>query len=173
MRGFAPYGCDPKEKLSSEEARAAQEQMCGWLPNHIKSQIKPNQPFALNHQLAFRVEGGRYMCDKIVTLWNDKIASDGFKISNKTVRASTEISEERRQLCRNFFEALEWTKQKGIGDDKIMACTKGLRLYKQSTKELIGETPRGAERWRWDIELCKTIGLEFSHGNEDDDDPMP
>ena len=48
------------------------------------------------------------------------------------------------------------------------------RLFVGCSYELLGETPKGRNKWRWDRDVAKTIGLVFSHmDNEDDEDMDP
>jgi hypothetical protein len=165
VRGFAPFGCNPTEKIQATDTRVFQEKLIKSLPTHIRMQTTASPPFAINHQVCFTVVGGRNTFQAVAAAFNDHITAHEITIKGKKIRASVEVSEQRKALSKNFFGAIEFLKAKSISEDKYTICAKGLRIYATETFEEIGCTPIGASAWRWNEAICKTIGFEVNDGS--------
>jgi hypothetical protein len=161
VRGFAPYGCTPLEKLAKAEALVFQEKLLACLPSHVRGATRAGVPFAINHQLAFSIQGGREKCAVVAQMFNDFISSTGLTVKGHTPRAAVEISEGRKMLCRNFFTATDALKAAGVSQEKFTTCAKGLRVYALPSYTEIGSTPAGTTSWKWNPTGCALVGYDL------------
>ena len=167
IRGFAPFQCPVGQKLNEAEFKVECQKFLLLLPERQRRLVRPQQPYARNHQLAFSVTGGKEECIAVASSWNDYIQTHDYKIRDCTVRAATEISPNRRAQCKNFFEALEHLRSK-IKVDKFEVCQKGLKIYEVKDWELVGSTPLGSASWKWETKGCEALG--FDPESKDDAD---
>ena len=159
VRGFAPFQCAVAQKFNEAEFRVEFEKFLQILPEHRRKQVRPQQPYARNHQLSFSITGGKSECIEVAAIWNDWISVNDYKIRNCSLRAATEISPNRRAQCKNFFEALEHVRSQ-VSVEKFEVCQKGLKIYEVKDWELVGSTPVGSTTWKWEDKGCAALGFD-------------
>lgn len=158
-RGFAPWGCDAKQKLSRSETEEIQKAWIAKLPANLRTMVEPGGTYALNHQIEWNVTGGRVNCTSVQSFWTDLLAREMLPSADRTGwRVAIEISPERRSACRAFFAAVDWLKSKGIVEDRLVTCQRSLRLYTRSYSD-VGMVVFPANTWKWCAEGLTELGL--------------
>ena len=117
-----------------------------------------DRPFALSHQLAFRVEGGREACYVIANYLRDFIENDDITIKEKDLKGSVEISPPKRTAYQSFYSALDHVKEKMEVKD-FDYCLKSMHIYKLPSYDLIGKVPKEGVRFEWNAEVCTSLPL--------------
>ena len=176
VRGFAPFGCDPKQKIGEKKAKELQVELIAMLPNHMRANIEAQAPFQVNHQLLFRCSGQgnepKQHCYSVAGVWNARFEA-GWTIGGKPLKAVLELSPEKRLLCRNFYAAGDWLRSVVSEEhkEKVVACGRSLRIY-SDTNEVVGETPRNSISWKWRCSELQRMGIDVTGiGNEHRLDP--
>ena len=170
VRGFAPYGGPSSNKINDKECKKQQLKLLELLPSHIRGHLNPNFPFGVNHQISFRADGigtePRSWCEAAMRIWNSAFEAGTFSIGTAgRLKATLEISPERRMLCRNYYAACEWLLNEVQPDfkDAVTCCNKGLRIWEVGTNDLLGETPRGAVDWKWRKAGLEKLGVRVEN----------
>lgn len=131
--------------------------MAGSVAESPPLDVDPVPAFAINHQITFRVRGGRRQCDQVAK-FRDKVATRQLRVRNCVdLRVAVEVSPSRRGACKEFFQALSWFERTGIQKEQMVTCPRGLKLYTTSYV-LIGEATRDGRRWNQ--EGCTAIGQQ-------------
>lgn len=65
IRGFAPFGCGPADKLRKQELQVVQTPILSVCDNDLRQCLTPLGGFALNHNMSFKVDNS--MCARDVS----------------------------------------------------------------------------------------------------------
>ena len=65
VRGWAPHGSDREDKIRKVGAIAVASTLRAMLPQQFQRHVTHCEPYALNHEISFKVHGGRMGCEKI------------------------------------------------------------------------------------------------------------
>jgi hypothetical protein len=145
--------------VGADEARKIIEELFQMLPANLWAGTKRTTPFATNHQLSIEVLDGSYpRCRAVADALSAKIEEKSYKIKGKQPSVAVEVSPVRRSLCRNFYGALDLLRSGGIGEDKILICNKGLKLYDKVSFKVLGSSTQ-AGVWKWEKEMVVAMGL--------------
>ena len=143
--------------------------MLSLLPASTRARVKALPVYALNHQLEFKIQGGRDTAENVVGLWREAVACNRIDFgisSNDDIKVSAEVSPWRREACRAFFSACTTIRAKGIREDQMVSCPRSLRLY-TAAYGLLGEVADDGT-WKWCSEGCESLGVGSLAGGEDD-----
>ena len=165
-RGWAPYGSDPKLKISKPAAKGHAATWTDHLPEDIKSQVRTEEPFAGNHQIAFRVlsnDGGHTLW-RALEAFRNKAMELGWHVNGTAVKFVQETGPVRRAMAKEFFQAWDWIKAKKVPVDHYVVCEKGLRLHLPVTWATLGEVPRNSSKWEWNLASCRAINFNPNDG---------
>ena len=161
IRGFSPYNSGNDSKLSREEFRHEGDRLHGLLPPSLQKMVSLCQPFALNHQVSFRLQTkSRDEVFEVVSECNHSISAKNHRIRGSPLRASTEIHPDRRAQFRNAYSAVELLTSRGIPKTRFDLCERSLRLYAMPGHSLAGSTCTTTQRWTWTAEGKAALGLE-------------
>jgi hypothetical protein len=163
VRGFAPYKCANEEKLGRDEFRDETAKLLAILPDAITRRLEACPPFAVNHQLAFRIRA-KDSADvrEVVLEINTRISERNHKIRGHALRVSTEIHPDRKVLFANCFGACEILATNNIPKTRYDMCNQSLKLYVVPTMRLLGETSAQTRQWVWQKEALDNLGLKDS-----------
>ena len=133
----------------------------GLLPGSVAAGLSLCQPFALNHQISFRLATkNRDDAQDIVATLNQNISLKNHRIKDKPLRASCEIHPDRRALYRNAFRAVEFLVARGVAKANFDLCERSLRVYSMPDYALAGSTDSTTKEWIWTPEGKRAFGLE-------------
>ena len=133
----------------------------GLLPGSVAASLSLYQPFALNHQISFRLATkNRDEAQDIVATLNQNISLKNHRIKDKPLRATCEIHPDRRVLYRNAFKAVEFLVARGVGKSNFDMCERSLRIYSMPDYALAGSTDNATKEWTWTQEGKRAFGLE-------------
>ena len=114
VRGFADFvnGQPPPRntKLDEKDYKDHAEKLLGMLPEAIRDKVKIADPFPRNHEIVFRVPGGRGACFDMKEALVEAAAE--YQIKECPLRFSVEIDKVRKAGYRMFFNALDHVKSK-------------------------------------------------------------
>ncbi len=153
VRGWAPFGCPPKERTLEDQAKQNIREIMVLLPETERALVRPAVPFATNHQYFFGVSD-EFHCRRIVSLLKNKVEETGYTIKGKPLSISVETSPDRRAQCKNFYDACRLLENVGASN-RVLCCQRGLRVYLGDSHELLGSNING--RWVWSAAL-DTLG---------------
>ena len=161
VRGFSPFNAGNDTKLSREEFRAEGQRLLGLLPSGLRANLDLSMPFALNHQVSFRIKTkDRDKAFEIVSSLNQNISLKDHRIRNCTLRASAEIHPDRRVLFKNAYSATELLIAKGVPKSRFDLCERSLRVYTMPEYDLAGSTDTTSKAWIWTTAGKLAFGLE-------------
>lgn len=159
VRGFAPYGCPPAQKLTKEQYGVEGRRLLDALPAALRAQVRLQPPYVLSHQISFLVPvGGLPACRVLADALESVISAQQLKIKGQDIRAGIETSPQRRTLCQNMFGALDRVRARGR-EDRVEVCGRSLKLHVRPDFQLLGHTPPGSTTWSWDPAGLAAIGL--------------
>jgi hypothetical protein len=164
VRGWAPFGCPARQRISREQAKRAIADIVGMLPEMHKAVVRPAEPFATNHQLFFAVPGGWDACRRVADIVKAKFEERRFTISGSELTVLVETSPTRKTHCKLFYDACRQLQEVGVSEAKLLFCQKGLRIYVADSHELLGYSKDRS--WVWTEQLYN-LGVEDIAGKMD------
>ena len=158
IRGFAPYGCASSDKLTRTQDNENAQQFLDMVPAHLKEFVKLDDPYPLSFQLAFRVTGGRSRCLVIRDLFTNGIDQHTITIKGKPVKASVEISPDKRVSFKELYGAVERINSK-VDSAKVEVCRRTFTVYELPDDNVIVQLPKGSAEVRRNTEACERLGI--------------
>ena len=158
VRGFAPYGCSSSAKLTRTEYTAHAKVFMDLLPQHLKSSVKVDDPYPLSFQLSFRVSGGRHTCQIVREYFADGIDTGDIKIKDQAVKASIEVSAERRGAFKALYGALE-RDNSTMDESAVEVCKRSFTIYEMPEFNIIANIPKGSTQVQWNADTCSRLGI--------------
>ena len=154
--------------MPKEEYERVTKGWVGKLHRDLRTNVTPETPVALNHQLCFRVGGGRQTVFAVVASWRDLLSTKMVAVRGRTdLRVSAEVSPTRRAQCKKLFDALACIKSKGKEETDFHICPKSLKLYSRAYA-VVGSIDPASGQWSWEEGGLRELGLE----KKDMDDAM-
>ena len=161
MRGFAPFGCGPGQKLSRVEYKAAVQELVDMVPKALQTTFRPAPPFAQNHQIALQVLQPTWdRCQELKEALAAAAEARNFRIKGQQPRFQVEMSPKRKHLCQNLFRAVDALKHLGFQEEKYEICGRGLKPYALPGYEPLGATPPTTSQWEWNAAGLAKLGLD-------------
>lgn len=160
VRGFAPYNEPGKNKLSKEDAGRYQRELLDKLDSGIRPRVRAMECFAWNHQLAFRVSGGRGSCDEVVQKFQALFDANVVTIRERKLKASIECSPQRKKAWALFKRAEERLRKANVPDTSLVECTRLLQWWPKE-QTLVGQVDWVHEAWKWEATGLAELGLDI------------
>jgi len=158
VRGFAPYGCSSSAKLTRTEYTAHAKVFMDLLPQHLKSSVKVDDPYPLSFQLSFRVSGGRHTCQIVREYFADGIDTGDIKIKDQAVKASIEVSAEKRGAFKALYGALVRVNST-MDESAVEVCKRSFTIYEMPEFNIIANIPKGSTQVQWNADTCSRLGI--------------
>lgn len=158
VRGFAPFGCDKSEKITRGDYDTHTKRFMALLPDKVKQRVTVESPFALSHQLAFRITGGRDVCEVVKNYFTNGIINDNITIKDRELMVMIQLSEARKLTFKAFFDAVERVKAK-LEPSKIDICRRTLTIFELPDYNVIGKIPKETTTMQWEADTCSRLGI--------------
>ena len=168
VKGFAPFGTGPANKLTKDEYNTMARNLVQKLPTHLQSLVKICSPFIRNHQIQFIIVPGGYdNCRRVQEHMAGVIERDNIKIRNKEVRCTVEMSPRRKTQYNNLFRAIDKLKIQ-VDEAAFEVCSKTAQIYTADGLLVVGSTPKDSDAWLWNPAGLSALGAEMLDDTQQD-----
>jgi len=172
LRGWAPYGSDPKAKITKIEYMQIAKKLENAIGDEYKRHIQVPAPYALSYQIMVRlVDVNDLQAATIKARIEQWIEEDSIKVKGTRPRVAWETSPLRRRMVAEYFAARAALAAKGVDMEReVLLCDRGLKIYSAESLAIVGECS-AAGSWVWTPEADKFDrggGEEDAEGGEED-----
>ena len=157
--GWAPVGRARDRYIRRAEYTTHAQAILAKLPYNCQRSVTAEAPGPFKFQIVFKVKGGRMGCEHVRDAINDVVQKESYKIRDCDLKASVEVSPQRRTRVRVFYANVEALK-KHIDHRAIDIDERLLKVYRLEGAVLLGEFPKGSNDWKWDDALLAEAGID-------------
>ena len=129
------------------------------LPHHYLKHISACEPYALNHEISFKVHGGRVGCEKIRELLQAQVEANSFKVRSKEVVVIVELSKSRKTTLTSLFNALRHSEAHFEDKTVFDHSMRNFEIFETNTSRTTGKWDSKKCEWIWNTEVCEELAL--------------
>ena len=164
VRGWAPFGSPASQKIDRVEYKKVANELLSCLPHTLQNNVTVRAPFAANFQISFgRKNGGGFSaCRAVQEALSAGVESNMITVRGHDLKVSIEKSQRQRTTLSNMHRAAAFLRKSGVSLESYLLCHKSSKILSATTKEDLGETPKGTNVWMWHAQKCAECGLSLT-----------
>ena len=164
VRGWAPFGSPASQKIDRVEYKKVANELLSCLPHALQNNVTVRAPFAANFQISFGMKngGGFSACRAVQEALSAGVESNMITVRGHDLKVSIEKSQRQRTTLSNMHRAAAFLRKSGVSPESYLLCHKSSKILSATTKEDLGETPKGTNVWMWHAQKCAECGLSLT-----------